>query len=245
MRKILTAALLAVLSASFLTGCVVVNLVDGNAVSPKGERENHDFRVGQYNKVKIEGYCEVHYYSASSDTATLSVQPNIREFYTVEVINEELIVRSSKRILYGSKNTPILTISTPNLNRITIEGAGVFTAYEKITSDSLDFILRGAGTGKVELEAVTVFADISGAGKLELSGRADTTVLSLDGAGELDALKLQTREARINLDGAGKVSIHCTDSLKIDASGAGAVEYRGSPSLNLNKNGLVSIRQVN
>lgn len=245
MKKVLTSALFAILTAAFFSGCVVVSLVDGNTVSPKGERVNHDFKVGQYNKVKIEGYCEVHYYSASSDTVTLAVQPNVLEYYKVEVLDGELVVRTSKRILYGSNNKPILKISTPDLNRITIEGAGVFTAYDKITTDSLDFILTGAGKGKAELEAGKISADLSGAGKLELSGRADTAVLNMTGAGELNALSLQTREARVDLDGAGKVSIHCTDNLRIEADGAGAVEYRGSPNLNINRNGLVSIKQVN
>jgi len=245
MKKALIIALFTVISSAILSSCIVANLIDGNAVTPKGEKQDHQFKVGQYSKIKIEGFCEVRYYSASSDTVTLSVQPNIFEYYTVEVINGELIVNTSKRIFYSANNVPVLTISTPVLNRVAIEGAGTFKAYDKIVSDSLEFILRGAGTAKAELEAGSIYADLSGAGKLELTGKADTAVLNMSGAGELNALSLKTQEAKIELNGAGKVSIHCTDSLKIDADGAGAVEYKGSPNLNINKNGIVSIRQVN
>jgi len=61
----------------------------------------------------------------------------------------------------------------------------------------------------------------------------------------LNAFSLQTREASVNLSGAGSIKINCSEKLNIEASGVGEVEYSGSPSLSLNLSGAVSIRKVN
>jgi hypothetical protein len=111
-----------ILLALCFSSCVVVNLTGANAVSGNGALDKFEMKVSEYNKVKIEGNCEIRYYAALSDTVTLEVQPNLREYFTVEVKNSELIVRSTKRIGYNSSKTPVLTVSTPTLNSLVLGG---------------------------------------------------------------------------------------------------------------------------
>ena len=235
----------AALIALCFSGCVVVNFAEPGSTAPAGRRETYEFKVGEFNRVKIEGFFDTRFYSAPSDTVKLEVQPNIMEYYSIEVIDGELIVRTTRSISFGFNNSPILTISSPKLDRITFEGVGSFTAYDKITADSLTFIFTGAGNGKAELDTDFLSAEISGTGKLELSGRANTANLELSGTGELSALRLQTNDANIDLSGTGTIRVSCSENLRINADGVGTVEYRGSPRVNINKDGLVTIRQVN
>ena len=236
---------IAALTALFISGCVVVNFAEPGTIAPAGSRETYEIKVGEFNRIRIEGFFDTRYYSAPSDTVKLEVQPNIREHYSIEVIDGELIVRTTRRISFGSSNSPILTISSPELNRINFEGVGTFTAFDRITADSLTFIFRGAGNGRAELDTDFLSAEISGAGKLELSGRTNTANLELSGTGELNALGLQANDANINLSGTGTIRVSCSENLRIDANGVGTVEYRGSPRVNINRDGMVSVRQVN
>ena len=236
---------LAVFNLMGLSGCVLVGFSELGSVTAKGSREVYEVKVAAYSGIIIDGFCEVRYYASPSDTVTLEVSPDVREFFKLEVINGDLVVRSTKHINFSSHNSPVLTISTPALNRLTIDGAGVFTAYDKISAASFAFKLSGAGTCKAALDVNSLSAAISGAGQLALSGKAETADLNLSGAGDLDALPLQTQDARIRLSGAGKVSVSCARDLRIDADGMGTIEYRGSPAVSINKDGLVKIRQVN
>ena len=232
------------------TGCVAVNISGSGGIAGKGQPETFEYKVGQYNKIKVSGFCEIQYYNgnnaagASSDTVTLTIQPNLREHYTIEVIDNELIVSASTKIRYNSTNTPVLKIYTPELNRLNIDGACNFITHDRIASGSLELAIRGAGISRAELDVESLYVDLSGAGKFELSGKADIAVLNLSGAGELNALPLQTRDAAVRLSGAGAIKVSCSGNLRVNANGAGSVEYRGSPSLDLNSGGLVSIRQV-
>jgi len=244
MKKIILFALCAMIMLS-VSGCVVAGFSNVNAVSGRGNLEKYEFRVGDYTGIRIEGFCNINYHAAPSNTVTLEVQPNLREYFVVEVVGGDLVVRTTRRVNVSSGRTPVLTVSTPTLNRLSIEGAGTFTAHDKITADSFDLSLLGAVSGKAELDVRNFYIDMSGAGRFELSGVADTADIRTAGAGELNALSLQTRTATINFSGVGSAKISCSENLSIDANGTGSVEYRGSPHINLRQSGFVSIKQVN
>lgn len=244
MKRVIIFAVCAAFIAVCFSGCVAVNFSDFNAVAGKGDLEKYEFRVGGYSGIKANGLYEIRYYAASSNTVTLEVQPNLREYFIVEVISGDLVVRTTRRISPNSGKTPVLTVSAPVLNRVSIEGVGTFTAYNKMTADSFALNISGAGSGKAELDVKSLFVDLSGTGSFELSGRADSADLTMSGAGELKALSLQTQTANVNLSGVGTVSIYCAGNLFIDAGGMGAVEYKGSPVVNINKGGMVSIRKL-
>ncbi|MCL2266376.1 MAG: DUF2807 domain-containing protein [Treponema sp.] len=239
--------LLVISAAMLFTGCVLVNIGDlstASTIQAKGEREIYNIKTGNFNKIKIEGICEVRYYAGSSDTVKFEVPPNVREQYEVLVENGELIIRSANRISYNNKNSPILTVNVSALESVTLEGAGEFIAYDKITADNLSLITLGAGSVKAELDVNSLSINLSGASDMKLSGRADTASLNLTGAGDISALSLQTNTAEIFMSGAGSIKISCAQTLNINASGAGSIEYSGSPRISQNTGGFVSIKQI-
>jgi len=243
MRKNIFTVLCA-LHAMIFSGCVVVNHSDANAVSGKGTPEKYTITVGEYNGIKIEGLCEIQYYAAPSNTVTLEVQPNLREYFVVEVVNGELVISTTKRISYNSNRAPVLTVSTPALNSLIITGACTFKTIDKIKADTFYLVISGAGEGKAELDANSLKTNMSGAGSFELFGKADNAEIMFSGAGDLKASSLQMREASVNFSGAGTIRINCSEKLSIVARGVGLVEYIGSPSLSLDTNGPVRIKKV-
>ena len=244
MKKNLTFTLSIAFISLCFCGCVIVNFMDFNSISGKGNPESFEILVDSYNRIRVEGYCDIRYYASSRDTVTLEIQPNLREYYTIEVVGDELVVRTIKRISFSSSITPVLSVYTPILDRVTIEGVSNFTTNDKITSSSFSFALSGTGNGKAELDVGSLYVMMSGAGDLELSGRADTVDFRLSGAGEMDALPLQSREATIYLSGTGTIRINSSEALHVNASGTGTVVYAGSPSLTLNNSGLVTVRKA-
>jgi len=248
MKRMIPLIICAALIVSSLSGCVAVNFMgrsyNSTTVTGTGDKESYEFTVGDYSAIRVEGYCDVWYYSAPSDIVTLEVQPNLREYFTVEVVNGELIVRTPRGVNINTPKTPVLMISTPVLESLTIEGFSTFTAYDKITGESFTLTLGGRGNGRAELDVDTLSVDMAGMGNFELSGRADSAGLNMSGAGNLNALALQTRDANVTIAGMGTVRISCSDNLTVDAGGMGTVEYRGSPSTNINTGGMVSIKRV-
>ena len=243
MKRTILIVLCALLALLF-SGCVVVSYTDASAISGKGSPEKYVINVGEYNGIKVEGLCEIQYYAAPSNTVTLEVQSNLREYFVVEVENGVLIFRTTKRISYNSGKAPVLTVSTPALNSLTITGACTFKTIDKIKTDSFYLEVSGAGEGKAELDVNRLKTNMSGAGSFQLFGKADNAEIKFSGAGELKALTLQIREASVNFSGAGALDISCSEKLSIEASGAGSVKYKGSPILSVNTRGPVSIKKL-
>jgi hypothetical protein len=242
MKRIVTFTVCAALIAVCFSGCVAVNFSDLNTVAGKGELERYELRVEEFNSIKTTGTFDIRYRAAFSNTLVLEIQPNLREYFSAEVINGELVVSTTKRI--SSNKIPVLTVSTPVLNSLNIAGACNFTAYDPIKTDSFTLKVSGAGSGNAELDVNSLYFDLSGAGDYDFSGRAGNVDINMSGAGNVKALSLRTQTARISLSGTGSVAINCAENLTIDASGMGSVEYKGSPSININRSGMVSIKKL-
>ena len=242
MKKLILFALIIVPVIAGFAGCIFVNFSESSAVTGIGDPEKFEIKVDGYSGIRTAGFCEIHYYAAPSDTVILEIQPNLREYFIIEVINDDLVVRPTRWI--NPETTPILTVSTPVLNRLSLDGVGAFTAYDTINTSSFTLKLSGTGKGKAELDVTIFNAELSGAGSFELSGRAETADISMSGAGEINALPLDTSEARIRLSGTGSVKISCSNYLYVKADGMGSVEYIGSPHIDLNTSGLVRVNRL-
>jgi len=247
MKKTITAILCTVLALIMLTGCVSINFspMSPSSLSGRGSPETFTFNVNEITEIRVELLCNIIYRSAPSDTVTLQVQPNLMEYITVEENNGILTVRSNRNFNVSSNtNTPVLTVSTPSLSRISHMGAGILTTEDPINTDSFSLDIAGAASGNLTLDVSELSVSIAGAGDLNLSGTADIADINMAGAGRLNALDLDTRESKINMAGAGSVRIGVSDNLKVSAGGVGTVEYRGNPTLDITRGGLVTVRSV-
>ena len=248
MKRVIPLLLCAVLLIPCFSGCAVINFGGAwntQTVTGTGNLDSYEIKVGEYSKIRVSGFCNIHYYASSSDAVTLEIQSNLREYIEVEVKGDELVVGTKRGYSINTAKTPVLTVYTPVLTRLDVSGAGSFTAYDTIIADSFSVNLSGAGSGKAELAVDSLSIQISGAGSFDLSGRADAADFDMSGAGNLNASSLQTREAKVRLAGAGTIKVNCSDKLNINASGVGTIEYRGSPSTDISKSGMVTVRQVN
>ena len=243
MKRAISLALCAMLAIVCLSGCVAVNLSYFNAAVGVGNLETYTVDAGEITEIRVELFCDVKCYAAASETVKFEIQPNLWEYIAIEESGGVLTVRSTRNITWSDK-TPVLTVSTPALERVSLAGAGNFTALDTIAGDSLAFRLDGASSVSAELDVAKLSVNMSGAGDINFSGKADTADFDLSGAGRLDALRLQTRKASVGLAGVGTVRVNCSESLRIDAGGLGTVEYKGSPSIDLSKGGLVSVKKL-
>jgi len=247
MKKIVLITLCVILAAVILTGCLAFRApgVWGVGIRGRGAPETHTISVGEFTEVKVELLCDILYSSAPSENVTLEIQPNLMKYVVVEETGGVLTVRAKRNIIWsGHTPAPVLSISTPSLNRVSHAGAGSFRTIDPIVAESFTLSITGAANSRAELDVNKLSVKLTGAGDIELSGRADVADIGIAGAGKLDALDLQTRDSAINLAGVGTVRINCSDKLSLVAGGVGTVEYKGSPIIDMSRGGLVTLRSV-
>lgn len=248
MKRVFLLALCAILLTGLLAGCVSLSFSpwsSGTTITGVGERERFEVPVGAFTEIRFTSVGEIHLYASPSDTVVLEIQPNLREHFEVEVRGGVLHIGAGRGVNFRNTNRlPVITVHAPGLEKLTISGAGTFTAHDVIAADTFELNISGAATGRAEVDAGDFSVTLSGAGTLSLTGAADNARLRLTGAGTIDALDLETRTADVFMSGAGAVRVNCSGKLNINASGAGTVEYKGGASVDISRAGVVVVRRV-
>ncbi|NIM96432.1 MAG: hypothetical protein GTO18_22255 [Anaerolineales bacterium] len=134
-----------------------------------------------------------------------------------------------------------LTLTVKTLNALEVFGAA------KINASSIKtglLILRIHSAGDVTFKSLTarvLRVEHSGAGILELTGKAVEQGITLNGAGSYRAPKLESQKANVLVEGTGNVTIWAVRDLKATVRGIGSVIYYGNPSVKRRVSGLGSV----
>ncbi|MCL1917373.1 MAG: DUF2807 domain-containing protein [Peptococcaceae bacterium] len=252
---------LLVLMAGSLSGCVSVNLGSGGEEAGQGDMLKRSYDVGSFSSVEIKdmnfrgvtigsniSYQEVGfeliYKNGREHKVEVEMQENLFEYIQVSVQEDRLILESSRNIRAGAGKRPKLYITTPEFNGVIIHGVISFKDADKIEGKKFDIVVSGVCDMDLDVNVENMKAKVSGAGSIKLQGSARSANIDLSGAGEIDALKLDTVDTEVRISGAGDCGISCSGSLRVYLSGVGSLKYKGSPEITKNVSGVGSIRQV-
>jgi uncharacterized protein with beta-barrel porin domain len=136
------------------------------------------------------------------------------------------------------------TIGVKDLNALTVSGMGDVEA-DRLTAPRLDLTVSGAGRVILNhLSIENLRLTLGGAGDVELEGSADSAVIVLSGAGNVQAPDLAIRTANVSLPGLGNATVWVTENLTGSISGVGNVQYYGNPHTDLKASGLGVFRSL-
>jgi len=135
-----------------------------------------------------------------------------------------------------------IRVQQPHLKELKIRGAANLRSEGRLKEELLRIALSGVGNIELDLDCGELLVDLSGLGRLELAGLCSKARIDINGPGAVDARRLQTRQAKVFIDGLGLCKIDVTDSLYADISGGGSIRYRKEPAYLVNRiSGLGSV----
>ena len=235
MKRAMTWLLLAVVVSAVVGGCSG-QVVEGSGVPASEERP-----VGDISEVNLSGTGNLVVTPSDTPGLIITADENLLDYIEAKVSGKTLKLRTKSGYSLRS-TTPIkYTLLVKRLEKVSVSGAGDATV-EGWSGNTLTASVSGAGNMTlrgVVCNALTV--RLSGAGSMTASGTARLFKAKVSGAGDIDATKLETADADVQISGAGDISLWATDKLKARVSGAGDVKYRGSPSIDKKASGAGSI----
>lgn len=194
--------LILVVVAALATGCPQLEGVKGN-----GQIKSETREVKAFEWVEGGGAYTLTVEVGAPARLELRTDENLLPLVETKVSGGRLAIRTLKN-LRPTKGVEV-TVATPKLRGLTIGGA-----------------VKGKVSG-VDSERFSL--KLSGAGSVELGGKAGELELSLSGAGSVRARGLEAKRATVRSSGAGSVQVFASESLEIDVSGVGSVTYFGKP----------------
>jgi hypothetical protein len=208
------------IAALALSAC---NFVVPGAVVGSGKIVTESRPVSGFTKVDLSGVGDLMIDVNGSEALTIEGDDNIVPLIVTEVRGDTLHIGFKERTPIQRVSRLRYTLSAKALDGLTLSGAG------NVTASNID---------TPSMEVVT-----SGAGRINMSGKATNEVVTLTGAGSFEGENLLSETASVNTSGVGRAIVNAAKKLDVSISGAGSVEYIGSPQVTQQVSGIGTVKQ--
>ncbi len=155
----------------------------------------------------------------------------------VEISNRTLIIRYPGNAWFDSKWSPgevTISVSTPQIDKLSQSGSGSIVADQLLTSRILDLYVGGSGFIKLSnLKADKIAAIVAGSGHVQLAGESIVSEfkMTVTGSGGVKASGLKTKDVNVLLSGSGSCAVNALEKLTCKIAGSGGVTYLGNPAI--------------
>ena len=214
MKKIVLLMLLVSLAAACHHGL-------SNQVSGSGNRQKQKREVPSFTSISTEGAFHIEVVAQKPVALEIEGDDNILPLVKTEVSNNVLHIKSGQN--YSVSEPVIIRIAVPNLEGITVNGAG-----------KIDVV--GLNNEKFEI-------DVNGVSAVKVFGETKLVDIDTNGAAKIDTSKLRAARAVVESKGVSKVEVHAADQLDVTVSGPSSVVYSGDPVVNKTVNGPGSVQK--
>lgn len=174
--------------------------------------------------------------------ATVWMDDNLTDRVEASVVGDELRLdlKPGESVRNASLSAQLMV---GRLERLAAGGASRVELAAPVSSPALHLTVAGASAVSGPITAGQLWADVSGASTLALSGRVQDLQLSATGTGRMPLSQLTAQRLDADLSGVSRASVTVSDRLAARTSGVSVLEYRGSPAFTrAQATGLSSIR---
>lgn len=199
--------------------------------------------VQGFNQVNFEGLGTVLINQGDRESLEIEAEDNITPQIRTKVEDQTLKIDFRTMTLHPTQPI-ILRLTVKDLKALDLSGSAN-VQISNLNTKQLELTFDGSGAGKIEgLRADDLKTTVSGAGKINAAGSATTQEVHITGAGEYLAGDLQSKDANVDVTGAGKATVRVSDDLNVQISGAGSVGYYGNPRVTQNISGVGAVTKL-
>ncbi|MCD7946686.1 MAG: DUF2807 domain-containing protein [Oscillospiraceae bacterium] len=234
---------LTLLLSILLSGCVGVNFQSNGGIntgnSLSGDCTTQTYDIGTYDTVSLSGNFVVEYTAADECAVSVDVQQSLLQYLSVTEENGVLTANFNCDPIWGE--APVLRLSAPTLNTLSIVGAVEMTECDNIIAENFQLSVSGAGTFDLPIVVDSLLVSVGGMSSISLSGSAASAHIDISGTGTVEAFDLDTQNTAVNIAGIGTCNISCSETLDIVIAGLGELNYRGDPEIHQNISELATV----
>jgi hypothetical protein len=222
-------------------------VIRGNGIS---DTETH--RSAMFYKLDNSTSIDVIYKTGDTTGITITADENLIDNIITKTYDNTLEIRFSPEDHhpdFGVK--PLITITSPRLEKAIISGSGAFLA-DKMSGDDVTIKVSGSGdistdnvacknlslvitgSGNVNIkDCLTDFSDIflTGSGSINISGQCADNNLKITGSGTIHAENYLLNTAFVIISGSGNVFTNIYQKLNAIISGSGNIYLKGNPTI--------------
>ncbi|MEJ7769669.1 MAG: head GIN domain-containing protein [Chitinophagaceae bacterium] len=220
-------------------------LITGKRVKGNGNIRTEERPVSSFTKVEVRGAMKVYIKQGDLEPVRIEADENLLPYIELIQNGDELTVKTKNGFNLNSSGDMKIYVTAPIYKRIQVSGACDIIGQNKIDdSEKLDLHVSGAGEIRMDVDAPSIAASISGSGNVNLKGETKKFDLELSGAGKAKCYELLSENTKVDISGAGDAEVYASVKLEADVRGAGTVNYKGNAkSVNQHVSGAGSVNR--
>jgi hypothetical protein len=165
-------------------------------------------QLERFDRLTLEGLGTARIAFGGESSLEITTDENMLPLLDIHVEDGTLVIRSKEEI---RPSVLLLLVKTPILHGI----------------DLVD----GPSIEVTDFSGETFSISIRGQGKAHVTGLVNQLAVKITGNGIVQAQELIGKEATIDIQGDGDVTVHTTERLVVNCEGSGKVRYSGSPAV--------------
>ncbi len=195
-----------------------------NTIEGSGKLAEEKRHMDSFNSVTLRGALDVRIEVGPENRVLVSGDSNLLAHVLTEVSQGNLAI-GMKSGSYSFRKPLVVTIQTPNLNHVALEGSG-------------DIHIVGIADASFGVS-------LSGSGDIAATGNTQSLSVTLSGSGDIELVNLHADVVRVVLAGSGDVRVHAKETISATLSGSGEIGYTGSPRVTKSTSGSGDIYKIN
>lgn len=223
-----------------------------NATVSEGELAHELRQVGYFDSILLRDYGELTIIQGDHPAVSIASHPALLPRLKADVDQQRLSLgfgswldKLGEAFTTSLRRKPIrYTVTVPDLHELEVCALST-VKVSSLATERLTIKLCGAVDMRLaSLSAARLAVDISGIGRLAITGQVTEQEITVDGPGEFIAPRLQSSRAHVQLGGPGQITLWATDLLDVSIKGIGQVAYHGGPVVKQHITGLGVLRPL-
>jgi hypothetical protein len=204
--------------------------------------ESRTYTPGAFDAIEISGSADVRFTQGASEQVTVRGDEETQRGVLLEVRNGRLRIDQSGAWRFWDSNRVRVEVQSRELTRVTISGAGDFSAAAPVRAERLSVTISGAGSARFErLDARALSFSIAGKGDGQVAGTTKELSIKISGHGEFRGEDLRSEQCDVQVSGVGNARIWSVEQLRLAVAGVGKIDYWGSPQVQRKISGAATI----
>ena len=210
------------LAACTLTACNVAGL-GGIRGSGNIRSETRDIR--NFSQVAVAGNTRVFVTQGETPALVVEVDDNLLEYVRTEVDDFSLRLGFAGTVGGYAPTQPLtFRLTVRRLRGLELDGAGAIEA--------------------TNINAPRLVVNISGAGRVRLTGQIEEQYVTVNGSGTYDAAGTESETARVRINGSGTALVWASNTLAARLNGSGRISYYGQPQVSRDITGSGHVKHL-
>ena len=226
----------------FLISCNVYE----NDVVPSSNVTSTQATFSGYDAIDASSAFTVYLdFSDADESIEIEANDNLHQHIEVSKVGGTLKIGIENNVHIRGNATLNVYITTKSVSSFLGSGATRFIVEDMINESDVMINLSGASTFTGELNANNLYADLSGASVMHVTGFVENSDIEASGASLIKDYGLETDHLNAELSGASNVSLTINEDIDIEASGASILKYKGNAVIaNQDLSGASSVQKM-